>query len=82
MLAELEWIFDLVALLEVSIVAVHFEGDGEVAAGEEAPDGEDQLENSHHAPRLLERIEFVRRPEIVQIELNEGTARSVAGKLT
>lgn len=44
------------------VITIHVEGHLEVVAGEEAPNGEHQLEDSHHAARLMEYIELVARP--------------------
>lgn len=63
-LAKLERIIHNISAMERLIIAVHVKGDWEVATREEAPDGEDELENSHHSSRLLECIEAIACPAI------------------
>lgn len=65
MLAELERIVNCISSLEILLVAIHGHSNTEVVAGEEAPNGEDEVKDPHHAAGLMERIKSIARPEIM-----------------
>lgn len=65
MLAELERVVNCISSLEIWLAAVHAHSNTEIVAGEEAPNGEDEVKDPHHASGLMERIESIARPEIM-----------------